>query len=239
MADIFFSYCREDLERILPIVRALEAKGFTIFLDRTIPAAKSWHEVISDELETARCVMVAWPETSIRSGFVIEEADYGKQHSALTPLLLNPVKPPFGFGAIQAADLTDWDGSDQAESFRELYRDILEHLGPPKPMETRETETLTESTTTSVSRSEMDSTSSSGPGEGDSQIEKMSDIQCRLPRETEWEDAARAGTTTEFALLAPDGSNSIEDKALANCDGCGSQWDSSQTSPVGSFGPND
>ena len=27
-------------------------------------------------------------------------------------------------------------------------------------------------------------------------------------------------------------------KNLANCDGCGSQWDDKQTAPVGSFEPN-
>lgn len=59
MADIFFSYSREDLKRILSIVRPLKKQGFTIFWDRTIPAGKSWREVISGELEAARCVMVA------------------------------------------------------------------------------------------------------------------------------------------------------------------------------------
>jgi hypothetical protein len=91
MADIFFSYSREYLQRILSIVRALEKQGFTIFWDRTTPAGKSWREVTSGELEAARCVMVAWSATSISLDFAIEEAHHGKQQSTLVPLLLGPV----------------------------------------------------------------------------------------------------------------------------------------------------
>jgi formylglycine-generating enzyme required for sulfatase activity len=110
MADVFVSYAREDLERVRPIVGAIEDAGYSVFWDRRIPSGMTWRGYIGKALDEAKCVVVVWSKHSVESDWVMEEADEGRQRRILIPITIEDVVPPLGFRSIQHEDLSEWDG---------------------------------------------------------------------------------------------------------------------------------
>jgi formylglycine-generating enzyme required for sulfatase activity len=66
-------------------------------------------------------------------------------------------------------------------------------------------------------------------------LSRITGKEYRLLSEAEQEYAARAGSQTAY----PWGDDiKLNDKVMANCNGCGGQWDNRQPAPVGSFAAN-
>jgi len=130
MSDIFISYASEDVDRVRPLVSALENTAWSVFWDRTIPAGKTWRQFIGAEIQGCRSVVVIWTQNSVNSEWVQEEAEIGKRRKILVPVLLDKVEPPFGFGGIQAANLVAWQGENLSPAFTRLVADIAVVLGP-------------------------------------------------------------------------------------------------------------
>jgi len=146
MADIFLSYAREDSELAKRLSERLESLGWSVWWDREIPAGQTWRDVIEQSLATMGCMVVLWSKQSIHSDWVKEEAEEGQAQRKLVPALIDNVKPPMGFRAIQAADLIDWDGSNDFLGFNNLIEALTHHLGKPvkvpseRPASTSETD---------------------------------------------------------------------------------------------------
>lgn len=132
MADIFISYAREDLEKVRPIVRLIEAAGWSAFWDRTIPAGMTWRQHIGRALDDAKCVIVVWSKYSVESKFVQEEADDGNEREILIPVLVEKARPPLGFRSIQHEDLSDWKGDPEHPGAKSLLKSIEGFSGKPK-----------------------------------------------------------------------------------------------------------
>ncbi len=140
MSDIFLSYKSEDSEKAQKIAEAIEKKGYTVWWDRIIPPGRSFDEVIEEELDEAKCVVVLWSEKSIKAKWVKTEASEGDRRGILVPILIEDVRPPLAFRMMQAAKLMDWDGTSLHHEFDLLIQSVGRILGQPAPMDSRDFE---------------------------------------------------------------------------------------------------
>src|SRR5438445_8985598 len=131
MADIFLSYAKENRESARSIAALLESAGWTVWWDRRIPAGRAWRSVLEEALGQMRCMVVLWSKHSVDSDWVKEEAEEAREIERLVPVLIEPVKPPVGFRAIQAADLSNWDGSNSSPGAQQLITDLNSLVGKP------------------------------------------------------------------------------------------------------------
>lgn len=124
MSDVFISYAREDLPRIKPIVTVLQSMGWSVWWDRTILPGQVFEDVIRKALESARCVVVAWSVHAVDSDWVKAEAEDARQKRILVPCLLDDVRPPLVYRAIQAANLIGWAGAMPNAGMQELIQGV-------------------------------------------------------------------------------------------------------------------
>jgi hypothetical protein len=129
MSDIFLSYKSEDKERAQIIAEALELKGYSVWWDRIIPPGRRFSQVIQEELDAAKCVVVLWSKESVKSEWVETEASEGNRRRILIPVMIDDVLPPLAFRMIEAAKLMDWDGTSDHEEFDLLLESIAGILG--------------------------------------------------------------------------------------------------------------
>ena len=131
MTDIFLSYTERDRDTARQIAETLGSAGWSVWWDRRIPAGETWRSVLEHALQDMRCMVVLWSAKSIESEWVYEEASEGRRLGKLVPVMIEAVRPPPGFREIQAADLTEWDGSPDFDGLRMLLSDLEHLLGKP------------------------------------------------------------------------------------------------------------
>ncbi len=129
MSDIFLSYKSEDRAKAQIIAEALESHGYSVWWDRVIPPGRTFDEVIEEELDAAKCMVVLWSKESVKSEWVRTEASEGKRQKKIIPVLIEDVEPPFAFRLIEAAKLIDWDGTMPNPEFDLLLGSVSRMLG--------------------------------------------------------------------------------------------------------------
>lgn len=112
MSDVFISYKAEDRRRIQSLVQALQSEGYSVWWDQHIGAGDEWRQTIERQLDTARCVIVAWSKRSVgpEGQFVRDEATRAQQRRVYVPVTIDNVRIPLGFGESQATSLRGWRG---------------------------------------------------------------------------------------------------------------------------------
>ena len=130
MADIFVSYSRQNKARVAPLVRALEAEGWSVWWDPEITPGEEFDTLISRELEQARALVVVWTPESVDSRWVRGEARDAADRGALVPVRLDNARLPIDFRAVHTTDLDDWAENSSSPAFRSLCKALESKLGP-------------------------------------------------------------------------------------------------------------
>ena len=138
MNDIFISYDSADRAIAQNFADAFESRGWSVWWDREIPLGKAFDQVIEEELNAARCVIVLWSKESVRSRWVKTEAAAAADRDCLLPVLIENIAIPFEFKRIQTAMLINWRGDASDPEFNRLVN-AVEQLArePRRPLPSR------------------------------------------------------------------------------------------------------
>ena len=135
MADVFISYKAEDRRRIQPLVQALQAEGYSIWWDQHIGTGDEWRRTIEQQLDAAKCVIVAWSKRSVgpEGQFVRDEATRAQQRRVYVPITIDNVRIPLGFGESQATSLRGWRGNRSDERYQATLAAVRRIAGEASP----------------------------------------------------------------------------------------------------------
>ena len=139
MSDVFVSYKAEDRRRVKPLVDALEAEGYSVWWDEQIGGGAQWRHAIETELNSAKCVIVAWSKRSVgeEGTFVQDEATRAQQRHVYVPVLIDKVHLPLGFGETQALSLVGWHGNRSDPRYEAVLAAVRRNIGGEAKPRTR------------------------------------------------------------------------------------------------------
>lgn len=139
MADVFISYARPTEAAVRKLVHALESSGYSVWFDDEIPAHRAYSDVICEQLEAAKAVIVFWSAQAAASQWVRSEANRAREKGVLIQARLDGARLPMPFDQIQCVDLTRWNGDRNAPAWRRLAASVAELAGasqrPSQPHE--------------------------------------------------------------------------------------------------------
>jgi tetratricopeptide (TPR) repeat protein len=124
MADVFLSYARASADGARRIAEALSRAGYSVWFDENLPAHRAYSEVIEEQLEASKSVLVLWSEEATKSHWVRSEANRARETGRLVQVRLDEARLPMPFDQIQCADLRGWRGDVGARSWKSVVTGI-------------------------------------------------------------------------------------------------------------------
>jgi hypothetical protein len=113
MVDVFVSYSSEDREQASAVAALLEDHGYSVWWDRELAAGQEYHEVIGRMLQECRLAVVIWTASSIKSRWVLGEAETAASVQKLIPLRADHLPAdhvPIAFRVLHTIALSDHKG---------------------------------------------------------------------------------------------------------------------------------
>jgi hypothetical protein len=130
MPDIFVSYAHEDRARVEAFAQTLEDLGWSVWWDPRTRVGAEFDQVVEQQLDAARCVVVIWSSASVPSGWVRAEAAAADDQGKLLPVSFErELRLPIRFRQLSTAFLTSTDLTDGTPSAMALLADITRLTG--------------------------------------------------------------------------------------------------------------
>jgi tetratricopeptide (TPR) repeat protein len=104
-----------------------------VWFDEQLPAHRTYSEVIEEQLDAAKAVVVLWSLEAVRSQWVRSEANRARETDRLVQLRLDDSRLPMPFDQIQCADLRDWPRSKGSPAWDSVLESIGALVGNDKP----------------------------------------------------------------------------------------------------------
>lgn len=124
--EVFFSYARSELERVLPLRRMIEAFGVSVFFDlEGLSAGDHFAEVLDEATRKADAMVACWSFVSFRSDWCRREWRIGAARKNLIPIAIDPINVldiPLEFNQMQFID------ASKADLAVQLKQGLTRHL---------------------------------------------------------------------------------------------------------------
>lgn len=113
----------------------------SVWIDEVIPAHRAFSEVIEEQIDSARAVLVLWSAEAVRSHWVQSEANRAREAGKLVQVRLDASRLPMPFDRMQCESLEGWRGEADARGWRKAVASLVDLSGATVPAEAPETAT--------------------------------------------------------------------------------------------------